>query len=127
MQCPKCAGDLQIVKHATIEAQGCSTCRGLLLKPQVITEVLLYEMVETYLDVGNPRIGKMYDEIDDICCPHCQVDMEKSSDPEQIHIWTEKCPNCGRVFFDAGELTDLKYRTISDFFMDLWKGHRDMV
>lgn len=124
MKCPKCAGELETADHAHIEAEGCTSCRGLLLKPESVDEVMLYSMIETYLDIGNPEIGKQFDRIDDIQCPHCKVDMIKQEDPVQIHIWTEKCPGCGRIFFDAGELTDLKYKTFSDFLMDLLKGHR---
>tara|TARA_B100001093_G_scaffold388981_1_gene375166 strand:+ start:1549 stop:1683 length:135 start_codon:yes stop_codon:yes gene_type:complete len=34
----------------------------------------------------------------------------------------EACPSCERVFLDAGELTDLKYKTFSDKIKYLSKG-----
>jgi Zn-finger nucleic acid-binding protein len=42
--------------------------------------------------------------------------MIKMVDPEQRHIWYEKCSDCHGSFFDAGEFRDLAERTISDFF-----------
>tara|TARA_S200000501_G_scaffold341537_1_gene350997 strand:- start:6828 stop:6956 length:129 start_codon:yes stop_codon:yes gene_type:complete len=36
----------------------------------------------------------------------------------------EAYPSCGRVFLDAGELTDLKYETFSDKIKSLSKGKR---
>ena len=95
MKCPKCPGELQKIQHDHITAEGCSNCRGLLLKPQAVDEVMLFSMVEKYLDIGLPEIGRAWDPIDDIQCPHCTVDMEKVDDPEQPHIWTERCPDCG--------------------------------
>ncbi len=125
MKCPKCQGVLETIIHSHIEAQGCINCRGLLLKPQVVEEVMLYEMLETVLDIGAPALGEKYDKIADIVCPHCQLHMKKREDPVQTHIWTEQCPGCNRIFFDAGELTDLKFETVADIFRDMLKGHRE--
>lgn len=42
--------------------------------------------------------------------------MSRLVDPEQTHIWFEKCDACQGSFFDAGELTDLATVSVSDFF-----------
>ena len=81
-------------------------------------------MVETFLDIGSKSIGKKFDKVDDIQCPHCDVPMDKIVDPEQTHIWMEACPSCERIFLDAGEFTDLKYETFSDKIKNLLKGRR---
>ena len=50
--------------------------------------------------------------------------MEKKTDEHQTHIWFEACPECGGMFFDAGEFTDLKYDTLMDRIRDFVKGPR---
>jgi Zn-finger nucleic acid-binding protein len=50
--------------------------------------------------------------------------MDKIEDLDQPHIWIENCAVCGGIFFDAGELTDLKEKTLSDWFKRFTKGSR---
>ena len=57
-------------------------------------------------------------------CPECGVEMEKTADEKQTHIWYENCGQCGGVFLDAGEFTDLKYDTFMDRIRDLVRGRR---
>ena len=54
-------------------------------------------MIETFLDIGSPTIGKKFDKVEDIQCPHCNVDMDKIVDPNQTRIWMEACPSRDRV------------------------------
>ena len=42
--------------------------------------------------------------------------MTPCNDVEQPHIRYEQCPDCGRIWFDAGEFTDWKYDTLMDRF-----------
>ncbi|MFB3076822.1 MAG: zf-TFIIB domain-containing protein, partial [Lysobacterales bacterium] len=81
-------------------------------------------MVEAFLDIGHPKVGREYDKIDDIDCPECKVKMEKIIDPVQTHIWMEACPQCEKIFLDAGEFSDLKYETFMDKIKDLFRGKR---
>lgn len=124
MQCPKCTGDLETKEHEHIKVQRCNNCYGLFFEPYMLTETFAEWMAESFLDVGAASLGRKYDKIDDINCPVCEVAMDKIEDPVQTHIWMEACPNCERVFLDAGELTDLKYETFSDKIKSLLKGRR---
>ncbi len=81
-------------------------------------------MIETFLDIGSPAIGKKFDKVEDIQCPHCNVNMDKIVDPNQTHIGMEACPSCDRFFLDAGEFTDLKHDAFSDKIKALLKGKR---
>ena len=49
-------------------------------------------MIETFLDIGSPAIGKKFDKVEDIQCPHCNVDMDKIVDPNQTRIGMEVLP-----------------------------------
>ena len=124
MLCPKCKGDLETKEHEHIRVERCNRCYGLLLEAYMLNETFAEWMAESFLDVGAASLGKKYDKIDDIVCPFCNVAMDKIEDPVQTHIWMESCPQCSRVFLDAGELTDLKHETFSDKFKSLLKGKR---
>lgn len=126
MQCPKCAGDLESKTHGEdISLKRCSVCFGMLVRPNVLEKMRKEWMLETKLDIGSASIGKTFDKVDEITCPHCDVLMDKIVDPEQTHIWMEACPSCERIFLDAGEFTDLKYETFSDKIKALLKGRRN--
>lgn len=46
-------------------------------------------MAETFLDIGSASIGKKFDKIEDIQCPHCKVGMDKVVDPTRhIYGWS---------------------------------------
>ena len=125
MDCPKCAGELETKTHGDdIKLERCRTCYGLLVKGFMLEKMREEFMAETFLDIGSASIGKKFDKVGDIQCPHCKVDMDKIVDPQQTHIWMECCPSCDRIFLDAGEFSDLKYETFSDKIKGLLKGRR---
>jgi Zn-finger nucleic acid-binding protein len=125
MKCPKCDNEMETKLYGPkISVERCTHCFGLFVTPEVLTQMRGEWMAEAFLDIGHPKLGKEYNKIDDIQCPECQVSMDKIVDPVQTHIWMEACPNCQRIFLDAGEFSDLKYETLSDKFWDLVKGRR---
>jgi hypothetical protein len=81
-------------------------------------------MSEVVLDSGNAKLGQQLNELSDIQCPECGVEMEKVADPQQTHIWFESCSQCEGMFFDAGEFSDLKYDTVIDRIRDFVTGRR---
>lgn len=126
LTCPKCEGDLEaksIEDDITIEQ--CNRCRGLLVPAGITKKLLDIWGPDTNVDTGSESLGKKYDNVDDIECPRCKVKMDKIEDLNQPHIWLENCSACGSTFFDAGELTDLKEKTLSDIFKKVFKGSRD--
>lgn len=125
MQCPKCQSAMEDKTYgAKITIQRCTHCQGLFCKPSVLAEMRDEWMADAVLDVGDPSVGKKYDEIGDIDCPECGSKMTMISDQEQPHIWLESCPNCEGIFLDAGEFTDLKHLTLADKVRYLLKGSR---
>lgn len=81
-------------------------------------------MAEAELDVGDPKIGQQLDTLDDIQCPDGHGQMQKMADERQTHIWYEACATCDGMFFDAGEITDLKFDTFLDRVRGFLKGRR---
>ena len=124
MECPKCSNAMESRTFKEVTVDRCTGCRGLFCAPDTIEKMKGMWMTEAVIDMGDATVGKEYNKIDDIQCPECQVAMDKISDPEQPHIWLEACPQCSKVFLDAGEFTDLKFNTLIDRYRDWRKGKR---
>ena len=124
MECPKCQDQMQNISYGhKIRARRCENCFGLFCKPDMLEE-MLHEWMSEALDCGSKKIGKLFDDIDNIDCPECHVKMERIADTKQTHIWLESCNQCGGTFLDAKEFTDLKYFTFPDLFRNIYKGRR---
>ena len=123
--CPKCGGEFEArTVDEGITVEQCHQCFGLFVPAGMTRKLLANWGPDTMVDTGSESVGKKYDKIDDIDCPKCGVRMDKIEDLDQPHIWIESCPVCAGTFFDAGELTDLKEKTLSDWFKRFTKGAR---
>lgn len=118
MTCPKCGSVMETLTYAGVEVDRCTNCRGLWLDANEREELKALPGSET-IDVGDPSVGKRYNEVDRIECPRCHTQMVRMVDPKQSHIWFESCPVCYGAFFDAGEFTDYKEETLMDVFKTL--------
>ena len=124
-KCPKCGGDFELKNvDEGIDVEQCNKCYGLFVPPGTTQKLLAIWGPDTNVDTGAEALGKKFDSVDDIDCPKCKVKMDKIEDHSQPHIWLESCSVCGSTFYDAGELTDLKETTLSDFFKKFLKGAR---
>ncbi len=123
IECPKCSHGMEEITYGQITIDRCTNCQGMWFDTGE-AEALKDKWMGDALDLGNVEEGKKWDAVDDIACPRCGADMEKSSDPTQPHIWYETCPNGHGVFMDAGEFTDYKHETLADWFRGLIKGAR---
>jgi Zn-finger nucleic acid-binding protein len=110
------------VTYGEVTIDRCTNCQGLWFDTGE-AEQLKGKWMGDALDMGNVEEGKKWDAVDDIACPRCGTDMEKTSDPSQPHIWYEVCKDHG-MFMDAGEFTDYKHETLADWFRSLIKGSR---
>ncbi|MFK7914863.1 MAG: zf-TFIIB domain-containing protein [Pseudomonadales bacterium] len=125
MQCPKCSGALapQVYKDV-IAIHRCTDCAGLFCKPEALAEMKREWMAEAVLDVGDPKVGKALNQLEDVQCPECGTRMLETADERQTHIWFEECPSCQGIWLDAGEFTDLKYDTLLDRVKSLLQAKR---
>jgi Zn-finger nucleic acid-binding protein len=107
-------GDLKIDR--------CTHCNGLWFDKGE-EQLLKQKWMGDALDIGKPSKGKKWDAVDEVACPRCGQNMKRAPDPDQPHIWYEICEDHG-MFMDAGEFTDFKHETLSDWFRSLIKGSR---
>ena len=120
--CPKCGHGMQEISYGGIFIDRCTQCQGLWFDTGE-AERLKDRWMGDALDMGDASEGRKWDAVEDISCPRCGKQMEKTSDPKQKHIWYEQCEEHG-LFMDAGEFTDYKHETLMDRFRSLIKGVR---
>ncbi len=123
MKCPKCESDMEKMTFAGVEVDRCLNCRGLWLDALEADKLRQIKGSES-IDSGDPKVGKQYNKVDDVRCPHCNVEMLRMVDPGQSHLWFESCPQCYGVFFDAGEFRDYRDQTLLDWFRGLFTRQR---
>ncbi len=117
MKCPKCQTDMEKIEYDEVTVDRCLGCKGLwfdMLEHEKLKGIPGSEII----DSGDPETGRKYNEIDEVNCPVCRAQMIRMVDKDQPHIWYESCGVCYGVFFDAGEFTDYKEKTILDYFKD---------
>ena len=115
MRCPKCRSDMEQIIIDGTEIDRCSSCYGLWFDAGELEKLRTREAAEA-LDIGDVMTGKKLNKIERYRCPRCAGPMNRMVDPQQTHIWFERCGSCRGSFFDAGELTDLATVSLSDFF-----------
>jgi Zn-finger nucleic acid-binding protein len=106
------------VTFAGIQVERCTDCAGLFLDT-LDTDRLRRMRGAASIDIGDPAVGREFNQVDQINCPRCGSRMIRMVDAQQHHIWFEHCTVCAGSFFDAGEFRDLTHHTLVDFFRDL--------
>jgi Zn-finger nucleic acid-binding protein len=108
----------------------CESCHGLFIPSASMTSICREWFIwpnlktEELIDIGDATTGRLHDALDSIDCVVCGVPMARVSVPGQSHIWLEQCEKCDGLFFDAGELSDARYKTLLDWVKDRVKGSR---
>jgi Zn-finger nucleic acid-binding protein len=113
---------MEEVSYGAVTIDRCTNCQGLWFDTGEADQLKAKWMGDA-LDTGSSSGGKKWDKVEDIACPRCGKDMEKTSDILQKHIWYETCSEHG-MFMDAGEFTDYKHETLADRFRSMVKGGR---
>jgi len=101
----------------------CTDCKGLWFDRSK-HEYLRDQEDSGDIDIGDPNIGKVLNEQENILCPGCFAPMIRMVVADQPHIWYESCSKCFSVFFDAGEFRDYVEKDIIDLVKDLFTRER---
>ena len=127
MQCPKCRSSMTQVPVAHgAHVERCDRCHGIACNDHALSALqrqwLLWPKADPRtVDQGSPGEGRRWDTITDVACPGCGRTMQVVEAPGQEHIRLDRCAACGMTFFDAGEMTDLRFQTLSDTLRRLLK------
>jgi Zn-finger nucleic acid-binding protein len=120
MQCPKCSSPMSLVPVASgAQVERCDGCQGIACSDSALTALerqwFLWPATDpSDLDPGSARVGRRWDRVRSVPCPACGRTMLCTEVAEQEHIRLDRCRPCGLTFFDAGEMTDLRFRTLLD-------------
>ncbi|OVE79239.1 hypothetical protein BVY01_03005 [bacterium I07] len=117
--CPKCNDtEMDKVNFDNVEVDRCTKCFGIWLDYGELEAMMRKEGSE-WVDIGGEE-ADMAQMGHIMTCPHCKIHMDATRDDVQKHIVFEKCPECGGIFLDAGELKDLKGITIIEYVRNLF-------
>jgi Zn-finger nucleic acid-binding protein len=97
---------MELVTFGAVEIDRCLRCRGVWFDLREEEHLKSMPGSEA-LDVGLPEVGELYDEVRDYDCPRCETRLLKMVDAEK-DVRYESCSICHGLFFDAGELRELK-------------------
>ena len=122
MQCPKCGGEFQQVKHGDVEFDRCSACNGLWFDAFEHEALKATPGSET-IDLG-PNGAKPTGGEGTKICPRCNVKMIDMVVAAQPHIAYESCGVCHGVYFDAGEFLDFREETLGESWRALVRAVR---
>ena|SRR5687767_2838367 len=119
MKCPKCISPMIRVRFKGIEVDRCTDCQGLWFDDFEMDRLLKMKDSET-IDIGDAKLGREFDAVNCIFCPHCDARMVRLAELGQPHIHVEYCTICAGSFLDAGEFRDLKRHTFLDLLRDIF-------
>jgi len=115
MQCPKCESEFETIVYENVEVDRCTSCGEIWFDAREREDLAKTRGAES-IDIGDSRVGKQYNEEQNVNCPKCEVTMLRMADKTQFHIEYEFCPSCSGTFFDAGEFKDLSELTFIERF-----------
>jgi acetone carboxylase gamma subunit len=97
----------------------CERCHGIACNDDALSDLqrqwFLWPKHDTReLDPGLAREGRRWNEMTEVQCPGCGKQMHTIEATGQEHIRLDRCTPCGITFFDAGEMTDMRYDTLAD-------------
>lgn len=124
MKCPKCREPMEIVVFEGVEVDRCTGCKGIWFDNRE-AETLKAMKGSEAIDIGDPKVGRSFNERGAVPCPRCTTPMVRMVDVDQPHIWYERCSVCNGVYFDAGEFRDYKEHTLGDVFRRWFARARD--
>ena len=127
VQCPKCNSPMSLVPVAAgAGVERCDGCHGIVCSDVALSALqrhwFLWPRTDpTDVDPGPARVGRRWDRVAHVPCPACAKTMTRTEVAEQEHIQLDRCEPCGLTFFDAGEMTDMRFRTLADVWRRLLK------
>ena len=106
MKCPKCPGvGMQLETWPGTEIERCPRCDGIYLDAGELEQLLASQHASRVDAVGFTPLSEQQDMMTGVC-DRCRVVMEPYLGPHNMRL--DRCPKCGGVFLDQGELSDMR-------------------
>jgi Zn-finger nucleic acid-binding protein len=127
MKCPRCNAELNAVEYDDVEVGVCPDCKGEWLAAGELETVAEHHQEKftpeeiASLDAVNKEIFTTAEcEHDQLRCPECaNVEMKHFNYGETSGLILDKCPECGGIWTDKGELEKVEE------LVDGWKACLD--
>lgn len=123
MNCPRCSGQLQPTSlrelGLTYDAQKCSSCEGLWISPDQLTDIEL-TVDQRFVEVRS--IPSAAEQQKAMLCPQCSggVVMQKVKSSRDQHVVMDVCPTCHRVWLDKGEREAIEQQSFAALLRDFF-------
>jgi len=105
MQCPNCPNQLSATLYEGVDIHLCPSCKGILLDEQKLGEIEKKRELVISREQGHTK-SNHYDG--SRFCPDCDVKMDKEKYGKYVPRTIDKCPQCGNIWLDEGELEDIQ-------------------
>ena len=117
MDCPRCSRELAPIKVGGVTVDACQGgCGGIWFDLFELQKMdAPDESAGSLLDGMRVDVGTEVDFDQTIDCPRCDgLVLMRQQHPTKPEIMTDKCPACGGVWLDFGELFQLRSESASD-------------
>lgn len=105
--CPKCGLPLRRWAVGTLIAEGCLQCGGVFLSPPTYRALWQEPSAARLLEDAFADQSPIPLLAAQMPCPQCGIAMQATYLPEAPNVGVERCPQCGYLWFDDGELEKL--------------------
>ncbi len=117
-RCPKCKLPTARVEYEGVRVRMCGRCGGYWLKPVALKAIANRRDTE-FTEIVQERflqIAEESDSKDELLCLSCGKHMIKEHFKEWDDIVIDRCPKCGGIWLDPGELE--KIQIYWEYFQD---------
>ena len=111
MICPSCQSSLSFENVYYCKIYPCTRCDGIWLSAEIfprLASILAVQVEKSdhdYLKLFKPRQVALPDsESRPRLCPECQAAMKEFNFAYDSNIFLDRCPKCGGIWTDAGEI-----------------------
>jgi Zn-finger nucleic acid-binding protein len=110
MICPSCQSSLTFEQVYYCKIYPCTRCDGIWLRAEIFPRLASSLAVNVeksdhdYLKLFKPREVALPDSKRPRLCPQCRTAMKEFNFAYDSNIFLDKCPRCGGIWTDAGEI-----------------------
>jgi Zn-finger nucleic acid-binding protein len=112
--CPKDGVLMERIDAGGVEVDHCAACGAVWFDADELERVLAADGAAMRIDLGGDKGTPRGFLVGPMVCPRDRRPMISQIVAEQDHIHFEACTRCGGVLLDAGELSDLRERTMRE-------------
>ena len=107
MKCPKCGASLRRLKRGDVAIDACDLCYGIWLDRGELEQITskegkVQDSVKALKEVLSEEPAVTEEASKN--CPRCEKPMKKVNFKTKDNVLADKCPECGGMWFDSGEL-----------------------